>query len=252
LNTPLEIDYGPMAYGETPSLVLLAAIDQDGDKKCKSIATGFISVAQPYVVLITAAHVFQGIEGRPVLAIGPIGSISLAKAKVVKSDLFDIAVAFLGNDDFLRLFQKCRCVMPEVVSGVTDSGVSAMYQLHGYPAAKNEISRTHGLKSHQVRVSLGVSRDLPLHSRFSDVDVTPFCFDISPKKLVNDALERDFRLGSFKGLSGGPVVRHSIRHGESPHANLIGMFVEWHKQSKTAVVVPWVEIERFVHLAVDF
>jgi hypothetical protein len=246
----LEIDYSPITYGESPSLVLLTTIDQDGDKKVKAIATGFIAVCKPYVVLVTAAHAFQGLNGQPVLAVGPIGNVSLAKAKVVTSDRFDIAIIVLETDDLLSLFEKCRCIPVSVLSDVKDSGVDALYQMHGYPAAKNEFTRIGGMKSFQLRVSLGAHRGIPSRSAYAQLDASPFCFDISPKDLINDDLERDLRFGSFKGLSGSPVFRHPIRT-EKSEAHLFGMFIEWHKESKTAVVVPWVEIERLIPIAIN-
>jgi hypothetical protein len=249
MQKPIEINFAPMEYGEVTSTVLLVTIDEDGDKKLKSLATGFFAISPPYVVLVTAAHVFNGLVGKPVIAIGKNGSVSLAKAKLVKSDKFDIAVAFFETNDLSILFDAFRCPNPLIIKNVLDSGVSAIYQLHGFPAAKNEISKTTGLNGYQLRLTFGESKEIPKQSSFVSTDLTPFCFEISPKKLVDDNAEPDYRFGSFKGLSGSPVYRYDASDDKTKPANLIGMFVEWHNVSKTAVVVPWEEIDKIIQIS---
>jgi hypothetical protein len=248
---PMHFNSGTPTFEETPELVLLAHVDQDRSKRVVAKGTAFFVHVDSCLVLLTAAHVFDGLENQPILALGKKGHVSLAGKKVVRSKLFDVAAIILESSDIDDLMVELMCVEPIAVADVQDSGTDAIYQMHGFPGSKNTFSPTDGAKRHMARVSLGERRDAPKKSSLPLKDFQPFCFDISLKQLFNDEGIKVNTLTEFKGMSGSPVYRYEVTGTSKAMGQLVGMFVHWDKNERTASVIPWQILREFALLAIS-
>ena len=235
---PAEVILGSLKSDELPQTALLATIDEEGDKRWVPCGTTFVSIKSPYTVLVTAAHNFNGLRGRPMyLVVAGKFPVSLANAHVVKFDECDIALIFLNSNDLAQLFPRCRCISQDSILNVSDSALTAIYQVHGLPQSKNKISLHRPFEQFQIRMSLGAEKELPVNSKINHAS-SPLCFEASPKNLVSDVGIKDNRLANFYGLSGGPVIRHKIVNDQMMPGNIVGVFLEWHKNCRTAVAMP--------------
>ena len=236
---------GDIPYQIVPELLIIAHVDQNRTKKVIPIATGFAAYSGNYLVILSAAHAFNNLQGEAMLIVGSNGSVSLARAKIVIEKTFDIAVIFLDTDYIKTLFKNLLLVQAENIPSVSDSGAGSIYQVHGFPASKNKFNRSTGWIPNYMRVSFGGERNAPKRTTFPLERISPFCFELSLKNLFDDDGKPDNKLGRLQGMSGSPVYRYAkVENGVA--GKLIGMFVHWDKDEQVASVVPWKAIESFV------
>jgi hypothetical protein len=246
---PVNVQYGKLPFGEEPDTLLLMSIDQDGDKRWKSIGTAFPMLHGKVLAIITAAHALKDLDGFPLMALNPKNrkAISLKDSQILYSEDIDVAVIQCSSNDLSELFETCTCIEAnyDCVSS-QDSGADSLYQVYGYPRSKNKFSRSTPFNTYGFRVSLGTRKTLPERSKLSDIGMPTLCFDLDIRNLMNDERKKTLQIGKFDGMSGGPIIRHATSTGALP-GTLVGMFVEWHAVERTAVAVPistiaaWIE-----------
>lgn len=237
---PVQVSFGNLPFGDDPHLILIVSCDPDGDKKWTAQGTGFPVLCDNMLTIITAAHVTRGLSGKPVVLIGPSGSLQLSphECRVLQNSEIDLALISISSEDMVTLFGVCNCIELDFDTvACTDSGTEALYQLYGYPQSKNKYSRTEGWNYEAFRVSLGLERPIPARSALRALKIPLLGFDIDLKKMVDDDYQRNSRLGRLQGMSGGPVIRHPI-HGTANGGKIAGIFLEWHLAERTAIVLP--------------
>lgn len=233
-----KIECGRLALGDYPDTFMLLSIDQDGDKKWKMVGTAFPLFHGNFINLVTAGHVVEGLSGFPLYVFNPREGkmISLVNSRVGFSSDLDLAIIQCSSKDLFDLSDTYSCVKIDYqCKSSQESGIDSLYQVYGYPGSKNKLSLSQGFNSHAFRISLGQFRLSPSKSRLAALGMPLLCFDLSPDHLVDDDGKKTSQLGKFEGMSGGPVIKYS---SSSPLGMLAGMFVEWHRVEKTAVVIP--------------
>lgn len=175
----------------------------------------------------------------PVVLIGAKGQIRLFRdnCHFRGSSAVDIAFLALNSEDLISLFGECNCVELDW-KALPERTAAHIYQAYGYPSSKNKHSGTLGWSMEEFRVTLGQSIAVPLRSKLHELEVPLLGFDIDLSEMLNDDGKRDTRLGKLDGISGGPVIAHAIDNGEIGPGKVAGIFLEWHKNEKVAVVMP--------------
>jgi hypothetical protein len=236
----VEVQYGKLAFGGAPQIVLFANQDQDGDKKWTAAGSGFAVLHEGLISIVTAGHVAAELKGKPLVLIGPHGSVLVSpnQCRLLFNEEIDLALMTIPSVDLAELFGICVCIeLDDHVMDAADSDVSALYQVYGYPLAKNKYSKTSGWKINAFRVSLGRQQPVPARSKLLDLKLPLLAFHIDLENMMDDQLMKDNRLGALKGMSGGPVLRHTVgaEHGAG---KIVGIFLEWHATERTAVALP--------------
>lgn len=244
----LKLEIGMLQFDSNPDVIQLLSMDQDGDKKWKTVGTAFPLFHNSILYIITAAHVVKGLVGKPLYAIHDKRNVSLATASILKQDEFDIAVIRCNSEILTQIFSPCRCINPDLKAFTcNDSGEEAIYQVYGFPQSKNKISKTQPIIQKMFRMTLGRAHTLPQKTKLAATGVPLLCFNADPNDLVDEKFEKTSQLGKFEGMSGGPVIRHNIKENDTA-GKIVGMFVEWHSAEKTAIAVPiavitaWIDI----------
>lgn len=238
LPSHIEVRQGRLPFGGDPQLVMFAA-QNPKDKKWEASGSGFPVLHKGVVSIVTAGHVAAALEGKVVVLKGPEGSVLLTpqQCRMLFNAEVDLALITIPSSQLKVLFGVCACIeLDHNLRHVADSGISALYQVYGYPLSKNKFSNTAGWTLEGFRVSLGKQEMVPSRSKLLDLKIPLFAFHIDLKNMVDDQFEKFDRLGALKGLSGGPVLRHDVN--ASGAGRIAGVFLEWHSSDRTAVVLP--------------
>lgn len=245
---PLKLEIGMLPFESTPDVIQLLSIDQDGDKKWKTVGTAFPLFHNSILYIITAAHVVKDLTGKPLYAIHDRRTVSLATASILKQDEFDIAVIRCNSETLAQIFSPCRCIHANLkLFSCNDSGEDAIYQVYGFPQSKNKISKTQPIIQKMFRMTLGRPHALPPKTKLAATGIPLLCFNAAPNDLVDEKFEKTSQLGKFEGMSGGPVIKHDIKENDAA-GKIVGMFVEWHSAEKTAIAVPIAAIAAWIDI----
>lgn len=251
IENAVKVSYGKLPYKSDFEPILLASIDLCGDKKFKLIGTAFPFLCDGWIGLITAAHTINKLSGNPIVAIMGPKKLHVQNAQIIFFNEIDVAVIQCSSEDLNSLFDECICIEPDMgKTSNEESGIDAIYQVYGYPASKNKFSRLEITNPSIYRMTLGLHNNRPVGSKLTK-EFPLMCFDLGIKNMLDDEFNKTPQLGCFEGMSGGPVIRHKISSHDSD-GQLVGMFVAWHKEEKTAVVIPAVVIAAHILGASNF
>ena len=196
----------PMNAPKTLCLPLMS-LDESGNQLWQSFATATFARLDDSVFLVSVAHVFDGMNGKPVYI--RVGSrlVSLANHPVLRDHKIEVAAIKPSAEIAGQLAERVAFVTSELVETAGPPESVLMVSARGFPANRNKMkTRQHkmdqnGLILHTLDVSDTYFQDDPGNGD------PRIALEYDPKECVDGAGKKVSRR-NLQGLSGGPILEH--------------------------------------------